>query len=351
MKRRSTFVRAVVTLIFCCLCSSIASAKRKDDVVVMKNGDRFTGEIKQLKYGELSFKASYMTAAVDLNWEDVTTIESKNSFILGLVDGTRITGVLATAHSASGKDRFVSVKHDGSASTMPYADVVEIQQAEQSFFHQLTGSLDLGFSFANGNQSADYATSFNVGYRARRDEYSLRLTSDLNRNKSESTARHSLTFLQTHMFGEKWFSVGLADFLHSEQQELSLRSTFAGGFGRILYQTDRTRLATLGGVAYTHESYSANVPGTRERSNAEALAGLTFKTFRFKKLEITSNLSTYPSMNDPGRVRFVTDGDLKIELVRNLYWKFHAYENFDNKPPVNAPRNDFGTSSSLGWSF
>jgi hypothetical protein len=139
--------------------------------------------------------------------------------------------------------------------------------------------------------------------------------------------------------------------LHSEQQELSLRSTFGGGIGRRLLQTEHTRLAVIGGAAYTHESYSANASGIQERSNAEALFGLRFSTFRFKTLTIGSNLSVYPSLSDPGRARFVTNGDLKIELIRNLYWSFRAYENFDNKPPVNAPRNDFGASSSLGWSF
>ena len=42
-------------------------AKRKDDVVVMNNGDRFTGEIKRLEHGELSFKSEYMADAVRLN--------------------------------------------------------------------------------------------------------------------------------------------------------------------------------------------------------------------------------------------------------------------------------------------
>src|ERR1700749_2023483 len=35
-------------------------AKQKDDVVIMKNGDRFTGESKALQYGELIVKADYM---------------------------------------------------------------------------------------------------------------------------------------------------------------------------------------------------------------------------------------------------------------------------------------------------
>src|SRR5580700_556224 len=44
-------------------------AKRRDDVVVMKNGDRLTGEIKGLQHGELSFKAQYMTGSVRLDWK------------------------------------------------------------------------------------------------------------------------------------------------------------------------------------------------------------------------------------------------------------------------------------------
>jgi hypothetical protein len=43
-------------------------AKRKDDVVVMKNGDCFTGEIKGLQQGELIFKSSYMKDSVRLDW-------------------------------------------------------------------------------------------------------------------------------------------------------------------------------------------------------------------------------------------------------------------------------------------
>jgi hypothetical protein len=79
--------------------------------------------------------------------------------------------------------------------------------------------------------------------------------------------------------------------------------------------------------------------------------GAQFSTFRFKTLAFGADVSVFPSLSDPGRVRFVANGDVKIELVRNLYWKFRLYENFDNRPPVNAPRNGAGASSSLGWTF
>lgn len=69
-----------------------AFAKRKDDVVVMKNGDRFTGEIKGLQHGELIFKAAYMVDSVRLDWNRVERLESKDSYIVALSSGARVTG-------------------------------------------------------------------------------------------------------------------------------------------------------------------------------------------------------------------------------------------------------------------
>src|SRR5207245_10302724 len=67
-------------------------AKSKDDVVVMKNGDKFTGEIKNLQYGELVFKSSYMKDSVHLDWKEVESLQSKDTFIVSLRDGQRVTG-------------------------------------------------------------------------------------------------------------------------------------------------------------------------------------------------------------------------------------------------------------------
>jgi hypothetical protein len=41
-----------------------ALAKDVDDVVVLRNGDRLTGEIKGLQRGELRIKSDYMAEAV-----------------------------------------------------------------------------------------------------------------------------------------------------------------------------------------------------------------------------------------------------------------------------------------------
>ena len=58
--------------------------KRKDDVVIMKNGDKFTGEIKALQYGELIFKSSYMKDDVHFDWKEVKTNEEPRYFNCGV---------------------------------------------------------------------------------------------------------------------------------------------------------------------------------------------------------------------------------------------------------------------------
>src|ERR1044072_5454176 len=71
-----------------------ATAKNVDDVVVLKNGDRLTGEIKGLQSGELRFKSDYMAEAVRLDWSRVERLESRSTFMIWLVDGKLVTDVL-----------------------------------------------------------------------------------------------------------------------------------------------------------------------------------------------------------------------------------------------------------------
>ena len=67
---KHSYVSYPPRLVVCCfailLYMAPSLAKRTDDVVVLKNGDHLTGEIKSLQRGELRFKSSYMAEAVRL---------------------------------------------------------------------------------------------------------------------------------------------------------------------------------------------------------------------------------------------------------------------------------------------
>lgn len=118
-----------------------------------------------------------------------------------------------------------------------------------------------------------------------------------------------------------------------------------------MIRTDRTSFRLFAGTVFSREKYFPQPNTNPLRQNAEGLVGATFNTFRFKVLDIGSSLLVYPSFTDAGRVRVSSDSSIHIELIKDFYWDFHLYENFDSRPPVQAPRNDLGVTTGFGWKF
>lgn len=341
---------AVAALILIGVCPSYS--KRKDDVVIMKNGDTFTGEIKGLQYGELIFKSDYMKESVHLDWKRVEVLESKDTYIVALSDGQRITGLIKRARVDGGNKQEFTVSSIDSAREVSPQDVITIDQREASFWNQLTGSVDYGFGFASDNHSTNSSLGAEVAFHTTNNSISVATSSQFD---SQANAKDTNRFTFDSQYGRNittnWLAIGLFTMLKSNQQDLALRTTYGGGFARRLVQTDRTTLLAIGGAAYSHESYFPQT-GTRPIvDNAEVLAGLKFSTFRFKTMNINSQTLLFPSLTDAGRFRVSSQSNLRIELVRNFYWNFQVYENYDTRPPVNAPKNDLGLTTSIGWTF
>lgn len=327
-----------------------AQAKNDDDVVVLKNGDRLTGEIKGLQRGELRIKADYMAEAVRLDWAKVESLQSKSTFMIWLVDGKLVTNVMRLLPTRS-NDTANFVIGNSQAIRVHQLDVIRITPADRGFWRRLEGSIDFGLSFTSGNDQYQTEVAATTTYRTGEHSFTASVDSAFSgQTQGTSTARNQFTFDYRRQLNERWYVGGLLDLLRSDQQSLQLRTSAGGLIGRNLKQTDHTRLSVFGGLVGARENYSA-ILGKPRATNADALVGLDFFTFRFSKTDIRSRLSVFPSLTTPGRTRFQTTSDLRIKIVKDLWWGFHVYENFDSKPPVAADKNDLGISTSLGWKF
>jgi putative salt-induced outer membrane protein YdiY len=347
-----------VIKIFAILVSAVcfaqpALAKRTDDLVVMKNGDRFTGEIKKLEDGILYFKSSYMLESVQLDWVQVDKIESRDQFFITLKSGKRYTGHIEKSGAEISAVETVRIEAENKPLHIEPSDVVAIQQSEKSFWSQLNGSIDYGLRYTSGNSALSSSLSAGVDYQRTKDLTRLTTSSQFNTQSSgPSTNRYTFDGQYFRQISERWFYGGLLDLLKSDQQDLDLRTTFGGVIGRSVVRTERTNFRLFGGLVFSREHY---FPETEQlattRQNGEALIGAQFYTFRFKVLDFRSSAMVYPSLSDPGRVRLSSDSTLHIELIKDFYWDFHLYENFDSRPPVNAARNDVGVTTGIGWKF
>jgi hypothetical protein len=344
------FVWTGILLLTLTWASSIR-AKNNDDVVVLKNGDRLTGEIKGLQRGELKIKADYMAEAVRLDWTRIERLESKSTFIIALVDGKLFTSVvrLLPSNSHQVPNFIIGTSQDGLR--VPQLDVVRIVPADPRFWQRLEGSIDFGLSFTSGNDQ--YQTNLTATTTYRTGDHSFTASIDTafsGQPEGDSTTRKQFTFDYRKQLTPRFYVGGLFDLLQSDQQSLNIRTSIGGLVGVNLRQTESSRLSVFGGVVGTREHYSTLI-GKPKTTNADALAGVDLNIFRFKTTDISSRFSLFPSLTTPGRMRLQTTSDLRIKIVKDLYWGFHLYENFDSKPPVRADKNDLGVSTSLGWKF
>ena len=328
-----------------------ALAKEVDDVVVLKNGDRLTGEIKGLQRGELRIKSDYMAEAVRLDWAKVERLESKSTFMIWLVNGKLVTDVMRLLPTATGEVANFVIGNSDHKIRVNQLDVIRIAPADRRFWKQLEGSIDFGFNFTSGNDQYQIQLAATTTYRTGDHSFTTSIDSAFSgQTDGTKLTRNQFNFDYRKRLTSRWYVGGLFDLLRSDQQSLELRTSVGALIGRNLKQTERTRLSIFGGVVGTRENYSESL-GKPKSTNGDAILGADFVTFRFNRTDIRSRLSLFPSLTTPGRTRLQATSDLRIKVVKDLWWGFHIYENFDSKPPVRADKNDLGVSTSLGWKF
>jgi len=204
-----TALIAIALLITCPL-----FGKSKDDVVIMENRDRFTGDIKGLQFGELIFKSEYMKDSVHLDWKKVRTVQSTDTFIVSLSDGQRVTGYInKEIHSAeTGKD-FNIIAESSTVQVSPL-EVIAVGQRENSFWNQLTGSVNYGFGFASGNKQANSSLAADVAFRTTNTLVQLATSSQFDsQTNAKNTNRITFDSQYARMLTNHWLAAGLFSLL------------------------------------------------------------------------------------------------------------------------------------------
>jgi putative salt-induced outer membrane protein YdiY len=328
-----------------------AHAKRKD-LVIMMNGDHLTGEVKRLENGVLYVDLDYVSGAVGLDWLEVERVQSTANFQVVLKNGTRLVGTIEKKAETETTNKDFEVHSPNGVAELAAPDVVDIKSQKSSFWRQLTGSLDFGYSFASGNSQTQINTDANASYLTTKWTGSAGFTSSFGGQSGGSkTNLFEVQTIDGYFLSRNSFVSGLADFLHSSQQDLALRSTVGGGYGRYLVRTNRTVLSWLGGAVFTNEDFTSAVSNQTQTKNVEALLGAQYQQFRFDRYTWQSQLLLYPGLSDLGRVRLTTKTTFSVKLSNNFHTDFSLWDNFDSRPPSSSKKNELSVSNTLGWTF
>jgi hypothetical protein len=346
-------IRAFLLTAFLLLAASLL-ARDKTDVIVMKNGDRMTCEIKGLDAGVLYVNFDYIDGTSSVDWSKVARLESKQLFIVKTVDGSMYTGALTTSETAA--DRPVKIQMAETPEEEVVIDrskVVQMIQTSENLWQRFSGDISLGVIYSKGNQSTQYDLGTSTAYVRERWNAKASLSSSLSSSSgTTASTRNSVGLSALRMLPwNNWFYSGIGIFLQSSEQGIDLQSTLGGGIGRYLKNTNRASISVLGGLAWQGTSYKPSIVPLGSQNVASALIAADVRLFKFSKTNLNATANILPALSQPGRVRFDTNVSYYVKLFRDLKWNISFYGNWDNQAPPGFSGSDYGTSSGLSWTF
>jgi hypothetical protein len=325
-------------------------ARHSTDLIVLANGDHMTGEIKGLSKGVLRIDLDYVDGTISVQWSKVARVESKQLFIVEAQDGSLYTGTLATS---PGPPNRIEVGETQAKILIEQSQVVQLEETSATFLQRWSGEIDLGIVYSKGNNAIQNTLGTEVAYQRERWGARAAYNSSLSSNSGSATStRNQLDLTGYHLLRWKnYYYGGLASFLQSTVQGISLQTTLGGGIGRYLKNTNLAKISVLGGIALQRTNYESSIAAVGTQQVGAGLIATNLSIFVFKKTNLSLSAYLIPSFTDHGRVRFNTNASYYLKLFNNFSWNFSFYGNWDTRPPGNFAGADYGYSSGVKWTF
>jgi len=330
--------------------SPVPAAAEKTDVVILKNGNAVTGELKSLEFGALSYSTDSM-GTVGIDWEDIVSVTSKQKLQVELTDGTRYYGELM----ATGEPHSVRIVTLSDEYVIKSTQIVRMTPIEtgDKFYQRLDGS----FSFGVQTQKSSGVTTSNmaadVSYRARTYLLGLRVNSAITSQDDPAlptTARQSASTNYQRFRKNRWFTEWFTGWEMNDEQGIASRVSLGGAWGRYFVQTNKTQFSLTAGLqASGTEFISVDEPDTTDAEGRFEIRFLRRKLVPEADFRITATV--YPLLEDLSQFRAESDMSLRREIVKDLFLDFSVGYSYLSDPPEGGQNTDYTATTSIGYSF
>jgi putative salt-induced outer membrane protein len=343
------------------------------DQITLKNGDRFTGTVLKSD-GKTLVLHTEAVGDITIQFAAIQDIKTDQQLHVSLKGGKTAVGSVTTA---DGKIE-IATKTAGTVEA-PKDDVTLIRNdAEQQAYdkslhpglrHGWNGGANVGFSIARGNsQTENLALAFNAVHPTLNDKITLYASSIYAKNDVPPPSTVAANLAQggaryDRNLNPRLFVFGAADFMSNALQFLDLRQVYTGGFGFHAIRADATTLNFLGGINYTHETYSngsVNLPVTvpptyQSYGKTNKFAALTLGEELNHKLGtstvVTQNFYFYPDLQDTSQYRSTFNFGTVTKISKRFGWQNQFGDVYVTNPPIGAKKNDLIFTTGLNFYF
>ncbi len=349
------------------------SAASFADQITLKNGDRLTGTVVKSD-GKTIVLHTDAAGDVTIQFAAVQDIKTDQQLHVSLKGGKTAVGPVTTT---DGKIE-IATKTGGTVEAARDDVTLIRNDAEQTAYekslhpgllHGWNGGANVGFSLARGNsQTENLAVAFNAVHPTLNDKITLYTSSIYAKNDLPSPGSVGANLVQGGLRYDRnivprLFAFGAADFMSNALQFLDLRQVYTGGFGFHAIKNDATTLDFLGGLNYTHETYSngmENLPVTIPPTfvsygQTNRFVAITLGEELAHKLGkstlITQNLGFFPNLQDTGQYRGIFNFGTVTKISKWLGWQNQFGDIYVSNPPIGSKKNDVVFTTGLNISF
>lgn len=222
MPRRYTRARLAATLV---AAAGLASAAGWADVILMKNGDRITGDVKRVWDNQL-FVAPGYADEFPVHLDEVASITSERTFDIELHDHSELVGT-PTTDSRGNPILLVA----GEARPFPVTDIEEL--TEPATYFEWGVRSDLAANVSRGNSdNTDWRWQSHGQVKKGDHRHSLDVSFERQSKDGDTTKEQDdVAYSYNWDFTDDYFLIGQLDWQRDPQRDLDRRWVLGGGLG------------------------------------------------------------------------------------------------------------------------
>lgn len=347
IRRVITHLAVSGTVLLTCSTANALSDGNYTDKIFLTNGDRITGNIKELDRGKLRLRTTTMDT-VYLNWVDIESIDSPKYLRIERTDGTFNYGRLQGLENGEGlgimdNGRVVSAPKDTVATVRPL-------KVDESFWARLEGDIKAGIDYRQATDLLNTNLASNILLRELGYEVGLNLQwAETKKNEGNTSSRADMFLDYTRFRPNRWFWKATGGLERNDELGLRIRTLGGASVGKYFVQSSTMRWEVNAGLAINIEERTNN----KRINSAEGMIRSSFDIFILSTpvTRLTAAANVFPSLTESGRVRANTSLTFRNEFVRDFFWDLQFYSSYDNRPVGGNEQRDYGLITSLGASF
>ena len=330
------------------------------DQIVLKDGDRITGEIV-MKDGQTVWFKSKNFGVVTLKWDDIANVTTDKPLNVVLPNDQTVKANIQTQN-----DR-IAIVVSGTPRTFAPTDIVALRDdAEQRRYERLIhpGPLDLwtitgSLNIAGAQGNAETFT-ITTPIAFVRESNTSRTTAYFNSIRSRATVngvsgqtaravRGGWAFNRN--LAKKMFATAFNDYEHDLFQSLDLRIVLGGGAGYRLWTGERGRLGLLGGASWNRQTFSPPIGPSFTQNSGELYWGNDFNYKLNDRASIIQSFRMFHNLTFIGEQRINFDAGAVTQLTKWLTWNISVSERYLSFPAPGRQTGDFLYTTGLGFTF